>query len=256
MSTLTPSQKVLRRERWKLLIRIESILEVPMNILAFIWLILTVIDLTKGLSSIFNQTVNVIWIVFWIHFIAQLILAPSKTTFLKHNWLTALSLILPALRIFRMLRFVKYITFVRGSYLVRIISSVNRGMNVLRRSFGKKGFAYVISLTLIIVAVGAAGMMSFEKEHSEYFQDYGSALWWTSMIITTMGSDYFPVSSEGRLLTLLLAIYGFAIFGYVTASVASFFIGKDEKEKNRLKDLEKEIKDLKRMIKQSIEIKE
>lgn len=105
-----------------------------------------------------------------------------------------------------MLRFVKYITFVRGSYLVRIISSVNRGMNVLRRSFGKKGFAYVISLTLIIVAVGAAGMMSFEKEHSEYFQDYGSALWWTSMIITTMGSDYFPVSSEGRLLTLLLAV--------------------------------------------------
>jgi voltage-gated potassium channel len=42
-----------------------------------------------------------------------------------------------------------------------------------------------------------------------------------------MGSDYFPLSGEGRLLCLLLAIYGFAVFGYVTASIASLFIARD-----------------------------
>lgn len=46
-------------------------------------------------------------------------------------------------------------------------------------------------------------------------------------MITTMGTDTLPVSSEGRLLSLLLALYGFSVFGYVTASVASFFIDRD-----------------------------
>jgi voltage-gated potassium channel len=47
------------------------------------------------------------------------------------------------------------------------------------------------------------------------------------MTLTTMGTDYFPKSAEGRLLCLLLATYGFAVFGYVTASVASFFVARD-----------------------------
>jgi voltage-gated potassium channel len=42
-----------------------------------------------------------------------------------------------------------------------------------------------------------------------------------------MGTDYFPKSPEGRLLCLLLATYGFAVFGYVTATVASFFVARD-----------------------------
>jgi voltage-gated potassium channel len=47
------------------------------------------------------------------------------------------------------------------------------------------------------------------------------------MTLTTMGSDYFPKTAEGRLLCLLLATYGFAIFGYVTATIASFFVARD-----------------------------
>lgn len=29
---------------------------------------------------------------------------------------------------------------------------------------------------------------------------YGTALWWTAMILTTMGSDYWPKTAEGRIL--------------------------------------------------------
>lgn len=50
------------------------------------------------------------------------------------------------------------------------------------------------------------------------------------MIITTMGSELWPKSPEGRFLCLILAIYAFAIFGYVTATVATFFIGKDQEK--------------------------
>jgi voltage-gated potassium channel len=47
------------------------------------------------------------------------------------------------------------------------------------------------------------------------------------MMITTIGSEYFPQTAEGRLLCFVIALYGFAVFGYVTASLATFFIGRD-----------------------------
>lgn len=40
-------------------------------------------------------------------------------------------------------------------------------------------------------------------------------------------SEYWPKTVEGRLLCLLLSLYAFAVFGYVTATLATFFIGRD-----------------------------
>jgi voltage-gated potassium channel len=68
-------------------------------------------------------------------------------------------------------------------------------------------------------------MYVFEREHG--LKDFGTALWWTAMLITTMGSEYWPRSAEGRVLCLILSIYAFAVFGYVTASLASLFVEND-----------------------------
>ena len=59
------------------------------------------------------------------------------------------------------------------------------------------------------------------------FTSYPDALWWTGMLLTTMGSEFWPKSAEGRILCFLLALYGFAVFGYITASFASFFVERD-----------------------------
>ncbi len=47
------------------------------------------------------------------------------------------------------------------------------------------------------------------------------------MVLVTIGSDTWPTTPEGRILTLLLAVYGFAVFGYITAAIASHFLGQD-----------------------------
>jgi voltage-gated potassium channel len=47
------------------------------------------------------------------------------------------------------------------------------------------------------------------------------------MLLATMGSEFWPKTPEGRILCFLLAVYGFAVFGYITASFASFFVGRD-----------------------------
>ena len=47
------------------------------------------------------------------------------------------------------------------------------------------------------------------------------------MIMTTMGSQFGPETAEGRVLYLFLALYAFGVFGYVTAALATFFVGRD-----------------------------
>jgi voltage-gated potassium channel len=61
------------------------------------------------------------------------------------------------------------------------------------------------------------------------FASYGDALWWTAMLLTTIGTDYWPHTAEGRILCLMLSVYAFAVWGYITASLASFFLGQDSR---------------------------
>ena len=82
-------------------------------------------------------------------------------------------------------------------------------------------------MTFIITLSGAAGMYAFENGNPDGLNSYGEALWWTAMIMTTMGSAYWPQSPEGRVLCIILALYAFAIFGYVTATLATYFVGRD-----------------------------
>ncbi len=46
-------------------------------------------------------------------------------------------------------------------------------------------------------------------------------------MITTVGSEYWPQTPEGRVLCLLLALYAFAVFDYVAATLSTFFIERD-----------------------------
>jgi voltage-gated potassium channel len=218
----------LERERFRLAIRISKALATPMTVLGFLWLVLLVLDLTRGLSPLLSRLSYLIWGLFVLQFLIEFVIAPRKVTYLRHNWLTAVALLLPAARLLRALRAVRALGALRGARLVRVVSTANRGMRALGRIMGRRGFGYVASLTLLVTVAGAAGMFAFERDVvGSGLDSFGSALWWTAMTLTTMGTDYFPKSPEGRLLCLLLATYGFAVFGYVTATVASFFVARD-----------------------------
>lgn len=228
----SPSERAaLEGERVQLLNQVSAAMERPMNLLAFVWLVLVVLELTTGLSPLLNAINLAIWGLFILHFVLEFAIAPRKVTYLRRNWFTALSLVLPALRVVRFARVFRAVRAARGMRLVRVVSSVNRGMRTLGRVMGRRGFSYVLALTLLVNVLGAAGILAFERSTVPGgIDNFGTAMWWTAMTLTTMGADFFPVSPEGRVLGLLLAIYGFAVFGYVTASIASFFVARDAEE--------------------------
>ncbi|MDI1241897.1 MAG: potassium channel family protein [bacterium] len=221
-------------ERKSLLSQFENWLDTPMLILGFAWLALLIYELIWNLTPALEIAGTIIWIVFIIDFAIRFGLAPDKTDYLKANWLTALALIVPALRvlrIFRAFRVLRAARAARGVRLFRVLSSLNRGMKSLGASFGRRGFGYVVALSVVVIFAGAAGMLAFENEVDGGIKTYGEALWWTAMLLTSIGSDYFPRTAEGRILCFILALYGFAVFGYVTATLATFFVGRDAENK-------------------------
>ena len=248
-------QSSARSERYLLLKRLENFFEVPMIILGFVWLALLIVELVYETSPALETFGLIIWGIFILDFLVKFIVAPEKGAFLKRNVLTLVSLIVPAFRILRVARILRFLRFTRSMRLVKVVGSLNRGMRALSKTMKRRAFGYVILLSLIVLFGGAAGMYAFEKDAEGGLHDYATALWWTSMILTTMGSEYWPQTLEGRILCIILALYAFAVFGYVTATIASYFIGRDADDSagevagsRQLESLRKEIRELRQLI--------
>lgn len=217
-------------ERESTLQQLQDWLEKPLLVLSFVWLALLVVELVWGLNRALWIVGQAIWVIFIAEFALSLVVAPRKLAYVRANWLKALALLAPAFRILRLARFARFARASRGVRLLRVVSSVNRGMNALGATMRRRGFGYVLALTLIVTFAGSAGMYALERDApGGGFDSYASALWWTAMIVTTMGSEYWPKTPDGRVLCLFLALYAFAVFGYVTATLATFFIGQDER---------------------------
>ena len=233
MVTMAPEvHQQLCDERESLLGRFHAWLEVPMLVLSFVWLGLFVVEVIWGLSPPLEDAGYAIWALFLLEFVVGFVIAPHKLPYLRHNLLKAIALVAPALRLFRIVaiaRVVRAARVARGLRMLRLVSSLNRGMNALGASLGRRGFAYVLALSFIILFAGAAGIYGFERGvvQNGGIDTYGTALWWTAMILTTMGSDYWPKTDAGRILCVFLALYSFTVFGYVTATLATYFVGRD-----------------------------
>lgn len=245
------------RERTKLLNRIDNLLDGPLIILGFVWLILIIVELLFEENPIIETLSYVIWIIFILDFLLKFFLAPRKGAYLKSNILTLISLIVPAFRILRIFRILRVLRFSRSLRLVKIIGSLNRGIKALSSVMERRAIGYVLLLTTILIFAGSAGMYAFEKDVKGGLQDYGTALWWTTMIMTTLGSEYWPQTPEGRVLCVILSLFAFAIFGYITATIATFFLGRDAEDKNtglagsnQIELLRRELADIKQLLKE------
>jgi voltage-gated potassium channel len=219
-------------ERWELLRWLDRMMAGPLVVLSFVWLALLVLEFVVGTDTRLEVLFYGIWAVFIIEVVVQLVIAPDRVAYLRSNWLKVVALMVPALRALRALsalRFLRAAGAIRSASLLRLITSLNRGMGALSRTLDRTGFVYVIVLTVLVIVVGSAGLLFFEAAPEigagSPITSYGEALWWTAMAMTTIGAEYAPVTPEGRLVGWLLSVYAIGVFGYVTATIASHFLG-------------------------------
>jgi voltage-gated potassium channel len=238
---------VIKDERSILLHNLSKMTDKVMIALAFVWIGLMIGDFIGKLSPPLVILNNVIWAIFGLDFVVKFAIAPRKWEFLKTHWLLLLSLILPA---FRLLRILQALNALRALSFVRILTSMNVGISQLTAAMGRRGLGWITIITVIVLFGGAAGMYSLENvrvlstqgfgtvvKQGGGFHSYSDAVWWTAMLMTTIGSQYWPVTTAGRALCFFLSMFSLGVFGYITAALASFFVDKEEVAKpNRARE--------------------
>ena len=101
-----------------------------------------------------------------------------------------------------------------------------RFLGVLRNLFSPTAVPYIVGLGIVTMAVAGAGFYWLEPSvHS-----YGEGLWLAFTSGATVGyGDIVPTTSASRFFAVIMVLIGYAIMSMVTASIAAFFVGEDEK---------------------------
>jgi voltage-gated potassium channel len=238
-------------------ISVGRIVELAMVALALVFLVLLIVQFAVDLSPRGERRVNLvltlIWAVFGIDFFVRLALAPSKIAFLRSNWIAGVALIIPAFRVLRVFSLARVGPSVR---VAGIVSGGKRGTEWLHRTLGLHPALYIGLLTLFIMALSTAGMFSIEHTHRDAnIRSIGDAIWWTTATLTTIGSELYPVTNEGRALAIFIMIYSVGFAGYVAGSFAAILLGVGQSgpspppaDADALDDLRNEVRALRQQL--------
>jgi voltage-gated potassium channel len=89
-----------------------------------------------------------------------------------------------------------------------------------------KGRTYpVIAAILLVLALSSVGVLLFEYHVNRGFRSLGDAIWWTLVTASTVGyGDKVPVTTGGRIVGVLVMIFGVGLLGIITGRIASWLL--------------------------------
>ena len=132
------------------------------------------------------------------------------------------------LKLFRLLRTLKVFRafkFLRYSKSFIIISNVFKKQKRILMSVAIMAAAYIMISALVIYNV-----------EPESFENFFDAIYWATISLTTVGyGDIYPVSTIGRIVTMISSIFGIAIIALPSGIITGGYI--DEMNKNRNEDI-------------------
>jgi voltage-gated potassium channel len=226
--------------RANLFTQVERVTEIPMLVLAFVFLaailLPEIMHLSEAAQRMLEGVVWLIWAVFAVELGIKSYLAPDRRHYLVSHWPDVLTVALPFLRPLR---------------LLRLFAVVSRTWTQTRTVLRQRTFSLVGLASLITVVFSATFVHVTERKTDGPIQTWGDALWWATTTITTVGyGDMYPTTAMGRGIAVFLMLTGITLFGLVTARIAAFFVEEDaqtDKERQldeileRLKRIEQNI---------------
>lgn len=159
----------------------------------------------------------IIWLVFVAEFIARLVVAPKTGEFLKRNWWQVVFLILPFLRIFRL------IPAIRVLRTGRVLSSAVRSSRSARRVLGSR-----VGWLAVVSAITALGSSQLLYEFG-VFDRYGDALH-AAALATITGEPIAQPDGFAKVLDVALASYSVVVFAALAATLGAYFLERQGSE--------------------------
>ena len=160
--------------------------------------------ISAPIDGVLNILQMVLWALFAVDYCVRLYLAPRRIYFLTHNLMNLAIVLLPAWRIV--------------SFLAMLHMTANRQYKLLSE-LAVKLFGY----TLIFVIMAALAVFSIEQDApGALIKDIWTAYWWTLATLATVGyGDVYPVTVSGRVIAVVVMIYGVGLFGVITGALAT-----------------------------------
>ena len=138
----------------------------------------------------------------------------------------------------------------RLARLIRIALVMTKVVRQGRAIMSRKNMPAAVGL-VALTTVGTAGFVFWIESRSDNpaFGDFGDALWWSLVTLTTVGyGDISPVTTGGRIGAVILMLVGIAFLGTLAAALASLFIDEETAEKDDVAALRDEIGELRRSV--------
>lgn len=85
--------------------------------------------------------------------------------------------------------------------------------------------AYLFSV-LVFTYLASLVFYDYEILVNPHLTNYGNALWWAWMNVTTVGASIFPVTTVGKVVCVLLPIVGMIFFPIFTVYISQYYTGK------------------------------
>ncbi|WP_054960796.1 potassium channel family protein, partial [Bacteroides thetaiotaomicron] len=119
----------------------------------------------------------------------------------------------------------RFIPLLRGGYALAIV--------VGWLTYNRASSLFVSYLTMLLATVYFASLAFFVLEHkvNPLVTDYGDALWWAFMDVTTVGSNIIAMTTTGRVLSVLLAALGMMMFPIFTVYITNLIQQSNQKKK-------------------------
>ncbi len=211
--------------------------EIPMLVLSILIVPLLIIPFVVSLSNTTETALltadYVIWGTFATELAIKTYLAPNRHRYLLSHWYDVLIVAIPFLRPLRITRSLRILRLAR---VARLATVVIRIKFVSQEVLGRHGLHYALVSGLILTIALAALVAFLERNADGNITDFGTALWWAAVTVTTVGyGDAFPITPEGRGVGVVLMLLGITLFGVLTANIAAFFV----EEKHSDADMER-----------------
>jgi voltage-gated potassium channel len=199
-----------------------NLLTLVLSIYVLVALVLdTFLQFPPEVSRVLTIIDNIICGVFLVDFITRFRAAENKLRFMKWGWIDLLSSIptLDFMRVGRMLRLVR---------LLRILRAFRSARHVVQYVFKSRTKGTLTTATIIailMILLSSIAILQVEDHPDSNIKTAEDAFWWAYVTITTVGyGDKYPVTTEGRIIALLLMTVGVGLFGTFTAFLASWFV--------------------------------
>lgn len=154
----------------------------------------------------------------------MLVVTRQKLRYLLGNWLDPLIVLAAFMSMLG--HDAEWVAWGRFLRLAMVGMVLARAAAEIRTLFSPGGLPYVFGFAVLAMLVAGAGFYWLDPQ----IDSYADGLWLAFVTAATVGyGDVVPTTAAARVLAVVIVVIGVAFLSMLTASVAAFFIGEDEK---------------------------